>query len=409
MEQMIVATSADALEGRSVRAALAGLAALLVGVGLARFAYTPLIPALIAAHWFTPPQAAYLGAANLAGYLAGALLARRMAARVPAATVLRTMIAVATATFFTSAFPQPFALFFVWRFVSGLSGATLMVLGPPTVLAHVPRERHGLVGGVIFTGVGLGVVASGTLVPLLLHTGLVETWIALGGLALVSTIATWNGWPGEPARTDVGETVVHAHRRSLTPALIALYVAYGLSAVGLVPHMLFLVDFIARGLGLGLDVGARYWVLFGAGAICGPMLAGHLADRVGFASAFRIAILVQAGCIGLLATPTGSAGLAVSSFVIGAFVPGNVPLVLGRVHELAAREHRDPRAGWSVATATFALGQAGAALGLSLLFARLASYTVLFKAGTAAFVLALAVEVVGTALDAQRPLIPARR
>ena len=52
--------------------AAAGLCASLVGLGLARFAYTPLIPALIAAKWFTPAEAVYLGAANLAGYLAGA-------------------------------------------------------------------------------------------------------------------------------------------------------------------------------------------------------------------------------------------------------------------------------------------------------------------------------------------------
>ena len=59
------------------RATLSGLSATLVGIGLARFAYTPLIPALIAARWFDPAQAVYLGAANLAGYLAGALLAPR--------------------------------------------------------------------------------------------------------------------------------------------------------------------------------------------------------------------------------------------------------------------------------------------------------------------------------------------
>src|SRR5271156_5684062 len=81
-------------------ATLAGLNAILVGIGLARFAYTPLIPAVIGAGWFAPSQAAYLGAANLAGYLAGALFARRMAARRPAATVLRAMMLLATAGFF---------------------------------------------------------------------------------------------------------------------------------------------------------------------------------------------------------------------------------------------------------------------------------------------------------------------
>lgn len=61
------------------RATLAGLCASLVGIGFARFAFTPLLPALIEAEWFAPSQAVYLGAANLAGYLAGALLARAMA------------------------------------------------------------------------------------------------------------------------------------------------------------------------------------------------------------------------------------------------------------------------------------------------------------------------------------------
>ncbi len=56
------------------RGAIAALCALLVGIGLARFAYTPLLPALVYGNWVSTSQAAYLGAANLAGYLAGAVL-----------------------------------------------------------------------------------------------------------------------------------------------------------------------------------------------------------------------------------------------------------------------------------------------------------------------------------------------
>src|SRR5919197_6648303 len=90
------------------RAVSAGLCANLVGVGLARFAYTPLIPALIAAHWYSVSATVYLGAANLAGYLAGALLARQMAVRVGPGPTLRTMMAVATAAFFACAYPLSF-------------------------------------------------------------------------------------------------------------------------------------------------------------------------------------------------------------------------------------------------------------------------------------------------------------
>ena len=57
---------------------VAGVMATLVGIGLARFAYTPLIPVLIDAGWFSASDAVYLGAANLLGYFIGALSAHRL-------------------------------------------------------------------------------------------------------------------------------------------------------------------------------------------------------------------------------------------------------------------------------------------------------------------------------------------
>ena len=59
----------------------AGLCASLVSIGLARFAYTPLIPSLIQAQWFSASDVVYLGAANLVGYLIGALAIRWPVAR----------------------------------------------------------------------------------------------------------------------------------------------------------------------------------------------------------------------------------------------------------------------------------------------------------------------------------------
>jgi hypothetical protein len=53
------------------RGVLCAFCASLIGIGLARFAYSPLLPAIVGAHWFQPATAAYLGAANLAGYLVG--------------------------------------------------------------------------------------------------------------------------------------------------------------------------------------------------------------------------------------------------------------------------------------------------------------------------------------------------
>jgi len=411
-----------------MRAVLSASCAIVVGIGLGRFAYTPLMPALVAAGWLAPAEAAYLGAANLVGYLAGALLAPSLAARAGAVGVLRAMMALATASFFACAAPLSVAWLAAWRLAAGVAGGALMALAAPVVMPHVPPRRRGVAGGAIFTGVGLGIAASGTLVPPLVRAGVVETWCALGVLALALTALAWGGWPpagaaaalpaarasraarplaaapGPTAATPATAEPAARGVRDRPAALGALLAAYALNAVGLVPHMIFLVDFVARGLGRGLEAGGRYWIVFGAGAIAGPLLAGRMGDVVGFTAALRVAFVVQAVAVAMPAASSEPVALALSSAVSGAFVPGIVPLVLGRVHELVPADRADRRrAAWSRATAAFALGQAAGAWALSLTFALRGDYALLFGLGAAALAAALALD-----LAAARPR-PRRR
>jgi Arabinose efflux permease len=236
------------------------------------------------------------------------------------------MMVLATVAIVACAWPLSFLWFFFWRFASGLSGGILMVLAAPAVLAHVPLSRRGIAGGMIFMGVGAGIAASGTLVPLLLQYGLTRTWLGLGVVSLALTLVAWRGWPPD-VESSARRHVRRTHHRSAT--LRALFAEYALNAVGLVPHMIFLVDFVARGLGMGLQAGAEYWVLFGLGALFGPLLTGHLADRTGFGPALRLAFLIEAAVVVLPAFGLGTSALMVSSVVVGAFTPGIVPLALG--------------------------------------------------------------------------------
>ncbi|GLR85515.1 YbfB/YjiJ family MFS transporter [Bradyrhizobium iriomotense] len=384
------------------RFAMAGLCASLVGLGLARFAYTPLIPALIAAKWFSASDVVYLGAANLAGYLAGALIARPAAARLGTVRALRIMMLLATLSCFACAVPISFTWFFTWRFLAGLTGGIIMVLAASVVLPHTSPAKRGIVGGVIFAGVGLGVAASGTLVPLLLQQGLQQSWYGLGVLSGLLTLLSWWNWPADvPAQT--ASSSHHAKHGHSLPAARALLVQYGLNAVALVPHMVFIVDFVARGLGQGIAAGSRYWVLYGLGAIVGPLVTGHLGDRSGFGPALRAAFLIEAAAVLLPTVSTAPVSLIVSSVVVGAFTPGIVPLVLGRIHELIPHSAERQRATWSHATTSFALFQAAAAYGFSWLYAQTGGdYLVLFGLGGGAVMLALAIDL-GMALTTRKP------
>lgn len=383
------------------RYAVAGLSASLVGLGLARFSYTPLIPALIAAKWFSASDVVYLGAANLAGYLAGALAARTAAARIGAVRALRTMMLLATLSFFASSVPVSFTWFFAWRLLSGLTGGIIMVLTASVILPHTSAARRGIVGGVIFAGVGLGVAASGTLVPLLLQQGLQQAWYGLGMLSALLTFASWWNWPTEAESDAAPSPHPGKHHRS-SAAARALLVQYGLNAMALVPHMVFIVDFVARGLGHGIAAGSRYWVLYGLGAIVGPLVTGHLGDRSGFGPALRAAFLIEAAAVLLPTVSVAPLSLIVSSVVVGGFTPGIVPLVLGRIHELAPHSAEQQRATWSHATTSFALFQAAAAYGFSWIYAQTGGdYLVLFGLGGGAVVLALAIDL-GLALTTRK-------
>jgi predicted MFS family arabinose efflux permease len=399
--------AAAPLDARALYAMFAGLCASLVAIGLARFAYTPLIPPLIEAHWFTSSQAVTLGAANFAGYLAGALLGRPMASALSNRHALRVLMLMATAAFFACAFPLSVAWFFVWRFASGLAGGAIMVLVATSILPHIAPARRGFASGMIFLGLGLGIAASGTIIPELLRFGLRDTWIGLGVLSLVLTVASWYGWPAAtppaPAASAHGESAPAGRHDGTT--LRVLYGQYAANALGLVPAMILLVDYVARGLGRGADFGARYWVLYGVAAIFGPLISGNVADRIGFGAAYRIGLALQAAAVAMLALSGHPAVLVVATIVLGIFTPGIVPLVLGRIHELVPHDHVEQRAAWSRATTAFALFQAIGGYGYSFLFAHSGNdYALIFWCGAGALALAFVADVLASR-RAQRAIV----
>lgn len=374
-------------------ATFSGLSAIFVGIGLARFSYTPLLPAHVEAGWFVPADAAYIGAASLAGYLLGALLAGRTAAIAGAPPALRAMMVLTALSLIACAYPLSFSWFFAWRLVAGWTGGTLMVLGPLTVLRAVPQSRRGLASGVIFSGVGIGIAASAALTPMLLRFGLAEAWWSLGGAVLVLAALTWSGWPGGPAAAPAAPPkAAHVPSRPRF-ALKALYVEYALNAVALVPHMVFYADYVARGLGRGVAAGAEQWLWVGFGAIAGPVAYGTLGGRIGYGPTLRLLLALQVAVIASPLVFTQPALLAVSSFVVGSLIPGTAPVVFGRVQDLAGGDGRRQVAFWGIATTAFAIGQVGGAHGFSYLFAKTGgAYHLLFTIASGAVLAALIVD-----------------
>lgn len=362
-----------------LRAALAGLAALLLGIGLSRFGFTPLVPALVRAGWFDGRQVGYLGAANLTGYLIGAVLARRLAQGWSPAIVIKGALLIGAASFFACAVPLSFAWYFFWRVSSGAIGGVLMVLAPTAVLAGTPPERRPRVAGIVFTGVGLGIIVSGTAIPPLVAAGLPTTWLALGLVSLLLTAFAWIPWPQVRAMPTA---MMPSAVSMLRPAVVRLLISYALIGLAFAPHTVFWTDFIARGLGKGLSVGGAYWVVLGFGAACGPVLTGLVAERLSFAWTYTLALAILAvGVVLPIAAPSGPV-LAVTSFAVGACGLATTSLGSGRASELVPiSQHRQL---WSWMTIGYALVYAAGGYLCAFVFSRTGSYAAIFALGGAA-------------------------
>jgi predicted MFS family arabinose efflux permease len=174
-----------------------------------------------------------------------------------------------------------------------------------------------------------------------------------------------------------------------------VYLQYALMAVALVPTMIFLVDYIARGIGWGTHTAAAFWVVYGVGAIVGPVAYGALADRIGLAATNRMALIGQLLAIMVLVLSSQTMPLLLAILVIGSFPPGIVPITLGRVQQQLAGDPVAQGAAWSRATIVFALFQALAGYAYSFLLASThGNHVLLFCIGGAAIALALLSEAI---------------
>jgi len=369
-------------------ATLAAMGASLVGLGLARYCFDPLEPALVVAGWFSKGGAAFLAAANLGAYVFGAVFGAPLARKISATTLLRaSMVAVTLSFWACSDRALSFGWFFAWRAVSGLGGGLIMVLATTTVLAHVEHDRRGFVSQMSLYGLSIGIVLAGAVVPFLIDHGVTWAWIGLGVASALVTGLTWSIWPAPPPWVPPP----HDHQ---SPGTNRFYAQYALVAFGFVPHMIFLVDFIARDLDRGVRTGANFFLVYALGSVIGPFLLGALSGRIGVALTLRAALPVQLVAVALPLWSTSTLSLAVSCLLAGLCVPGLVSVFLARSQELAKGHLHFHRVIWGRATAAVAIAQAADAFFMAWLISRYASaYTVLFTVATVAMVLAMVLEV----------------
>ena len=316
---------------RPLAIALAGLVSLAVAMGIGRFAFTPLLPLMLAEGAVDLPGASLLASANYLGYLVGALACtfqpwiwRRFgwASSVDMPRLVRAGL-VATALLTLGMAVHLPLMWTLLRFAAGVASAVVFLYTSGWCLEQLARRGRPEMGALIYVGPGAGIVASGLAATALvqLQAPAAAGWLTFGVLAALLTAGIWRVFDARrsvaaptASATTTGAAAVPVHAGRTEAGLLT--VAYGLAGIGYIITATFL-PVIARQALPGSPWLDLFWPLFGAGVMVGALGASRL--RSGGDLRVRLAwcyVLQALGVAASLVSPT-LAGFAIGSLLLG--------------------------------------------------------------------------------------------
>ena len=369
-----------------LRYSIGAHAGLLLGMGLGRFSYTPIIPMLIQSNQLTPAETGYIGAINLSGYIFGALLLPTLRNWSSEPKLIRICFIVGLFALFASIAPLGFFWLAFWRFCLGVLVAIIMILCIAYVTRFAPENRVALATSISFTGVGAGILISSSILPYLLRFGLEWVWAGSAFIGLITTIVGLWCWRGAP-NLEVSISLTNVSQQKLSNSGRKLVLVQALFSIGLIPHSIYWVDYLVRDLRNPIEFGSMQWVLVGVGGLIGTLLWGKLADRIGL----NISLVIVFVTLTLSAISpvilTGIMALTLSSLLFGS-QPGSAAIIAGRA-QFATRKHAMIKL-WRYMVLAVGFSQILGSFFLVTLFNLTGNYSLIFAIGGSAFAIAAA-------------------
>ena len=341
--------------------AIAGLAALAVAMGVGRFAFTPLLPMMQQDAGLSVADGGWLASANYLGYLLGALSA--LAVRVPAATAIRGGLVVIGLATLAMGFENRFPIWIALRLLAGVANAWVGIFVFTWCLERLAPLHRPLLNGLVFAGVGAGIMGVGGLCLTLMQAavGSSQSWIVLGILSLAVTAAVWAtfGTDGDAPSRITGQSGESAP--GWNSESIRLVLCFGASGFGYIIPATFLPA-MARQAIHDPAVFGWSWPVFGAAAMASTVAA---AVRSGAISNRRVWIASQLIMAFGVALPVVWPGIA--AIMLAALFVGGTFMVITMVSMQEARAigGRNSTGLIAAMTAAFAFGQIAGPISVS--------------------------------------------
>ncbi|MCP3711448.1 YbfB/YjiJ family MFS transporter [Paraburkholderia sp. CNPSo 3274] len=383
------------------------MVSLAVALGVGRFAFTPLLPLMLHGGALDLRHGGWLASLNYAGYFVGAIscVALRMA---PAKIVRAGLVATVLLTL-AMGFTQQFWIWAVVRFVAGAVSAWTFVFASQWGLRRLAQLGANEWGGVIYTGPGIGIIATGLFVSAAGGLGARTGWIGFGLISALLAAVVWSTFGEDmralaprPAASAASAAASVAHEREGRRAdAFWLVLLYGVPGFGYIITATFL-PVIARHALPGSAWPDLFWPMLGAALIAGALLAArfplHWDNRLMLAGAY---VLQAVGIVLGIIWPN-AAGFSFGSVLIGLPFTA-ITLFAMREARLLRGEHAAALMGY--ATAAYGIGQIAG----PLVAAPLAASTGSFSPSLWLAALALVAGAIGLVWRAWRTREAARR
>lgn len=328
----------------------AGMGALILAMGIGRFAYTPLLPGMRQATGMDSDLAGLLASINYVDYLAGALAAAAVRARWKEAA-LRASLAVSVATTLAMAASDSFVWWGAMRLLSGLASAFILVLATDVAVRALQRAGRPALASLHFSGVALGIVLTGTVASALGAESWRPGWIILGAIAAALLPVCWL-WLRTPADDAMARPPAPPDGKPAFP-IAYLTAAYFCEGAGYIVTGTFLVDLAKSTPGLSA-LAENLWIVVGLAGIPSVLFWSRVGVRIGLPAALVLAHVVQAFGIALPALTDSSFGALAASVLYGGTFLGITALAM----VLGARSGgSSPSRVVGLLTAGFGIGQ----------------------------------------------------
>jgi MFS family permease len=346
-------------------------------LGLARFGYTSILPAMQEALGLSNTQTGELQTLNLIGYLLTVVFAGMLAARYGPRVVISVSLLIVSLSMILTGLVPAFGTACIGRFFAGIGGAGGNVPAMGLVSAWFGARRRGLASGIGVTGSSLGLIVTGPLIPAVLNAygpnGWRVSWYIIGllGLAAFALCALFlRNRPDEKGLKPLGESENETAQRTtenvsaalnwglvyksrLLWQLAAIYCAFGFSYI--IYATFFVRHLVKEGACTPAGAGSL-WMKIGIVSLISGFIWGSISDRFGRRAALLCVFTLQGLSFAVFGLSLDMSAIYLSS-VLFALTAWSIPALMAAL----AGDVFGPRlapAALGLMTIIFGVGQA---------------------------------------------------